>query len=718
MDAEPTAADAPPPVANRTDLVRDAQAREAAEERMARPWRDVVRRRLAVVVALGVVWLALIGARLAHLQIARHEHYRQFVAAQQADTETLPGLRGRIVDRRGETLAVTVQRERVVASPKVIIEATARSGGPAALADRLCAAVTGCTPAEHARILAALTDRPASQYALLWRDVSPDDAQRVRALRQGGIYVEAESRRFFPNRELAAHVIGHVNDKQVGLTGVERAYDGDIRGRDGHRLVLRDGWNRDFDSIEQPATFGASLELTIDRPLQVIAEEALAWGVREYGAKGGVAILADPYTGEILAVASLPTFNPNAFTRATIGNDRDRAVQDIYEPGSTFKIVTAAAALETKTMSEDTPVDVHGGSIQIGSRVIRDVHAYSGSLPFRQVIAKSSNVGAIRIGRATGAKALAEFARAFGFGWLTIRDLPFASRGAMLKPTDRWSDSALASVAMGYQVGVTPVQMIAAAGAIANGGLLYEPHVVRAVVAGGQRRPTPIRALHRVVSADTAARLTAILEEVVETGTAKAARIDGYTIAGKTGTARKAAVGRRGYTDEYNASFVGFVPSREPVFSALVVIDAPRGKGIYGGTVAAPVFKRMVEAALRYRGVAPNVDTASVGRVLVATRRDGQSVNPASLVQPAGAVASQVEMQSGSLPGVMPDVRRLAAREALRRLTRLGLEVRMTGHGVVISQDVPPGTPVEPGGVCTLRLARTVPGEPAPGAAP
>lgn len=709
MDVPPGSPDAPqPPVVNRHDLVREAQAREAEAERAARPWRDVVRGRLRWVLVVGGLWLAIVLVRLVYLQVNRHEHYRAFVEAQQAGTEVLPGLRGRIVDRNGETLAVTVRRDRIVASPKVIHEVAARDGGPAVVAGRLCQAIASCTQADESRVLAAITARPRSQYALLWRDISPADAQRVKALRLRGIFVEAEARRFYPNREVAAHIVGHVNDEQRGLTGVEKSYDADIRGKDGQRLVFRDGLRKDFDSIEQPATFGASLELTIDRQLQAIAEEALAWGVREYNAKGGVAILADPFTGEILAAASLPRFNPNAFTRDTIGHDRNRASQDIYEPGSTFKIVTAAAALETKSMRLDTPVDVHGGSIRIGNRVVRDVHAYSGSLSLREVIVKSSNVGAIRIGRVTGAQSLAEFARAFGFGWLTPRGLPYSSRGALLRPTDRWSDSALASVSMGYQVGVTPIQMVAAAGVIANGGTLYEPHVVRAVLAGRQRRPTPIRPLHRVISPETAALMTSIMEDVVVSGTAKAAAIDGYSVAGKTGTARKAAVGRRGYTDEYNASFVGFVPSRDPVFAGLVVIDAPKGKGYYGGAVAAPVFKRLALAALRHRGVPPNVDGARVERVLVA-RHEPASVATTGVVQSAQVVTAAPPPLTAELPpATMPDVRNLGAREALRRLTRLGIQVRMRGHGVVTAQDVAPGTPLEPGGVCELVLARRV----------
>jgi cell division protein FtsI (penicillin-binding protein 3) len=451
---------------------------------------------------------------------------------------------------------------------------------------------------------------------------------------------------------------------------------------------------------------GAIVELTIDRTLQLIAERELAAGIAEYNAKGAVAILLDPWTGEILAAASAPAFNPNAFTERSLAHQRNRAVQDLYEPGSTFKIVTASTAIDTKTFRPETPVNVAGGIIRLGSRVVRDVHAYAGALSVRDVIVKSSNVGAIRIGLQIGARHIAEYAQLFGFGWLTARDLPFSSRGAILKPDDTWSTSALASVSMGYQVGVSPMQMAAAASAIANGGLLYQPHAVRALIVNHERRPTPIKPLHRVISEETAATMTAIMEGVVDEGTAKAARIPGYTIAGKTGTARKVAEGRRGYTDEYNASFVGFIPSRDPVFTVLVVVDSPKGKGYYGGAVAAPIFKRIAEAALRYRGISPNVDPSRTDRALVAragTQEEHPSVGPQVEATPASTVATDVSIEDVP-PGSMPNLHSVSAREAVRRLTRLGLGVRLAGTGVVVQQDIPPGATIEPGLVCSLVL--------------
>jgi cell division protein FtsI (penicillin-binding protein 3) len=690
---------------NRVDLLRDAQAQAEEAERAARPWRETLRRRLAWLLIGCAAWGLTIAGRLVYLQVIRHQHYVAFVAQQQADTEVLPGLRGRIVDRQGEVLAVTVQRDRVIASPKLLHE-TVPDDGIDGLATRVCAAIEACDEDGRQRILRAFTDRPGSQYAMVWRDMSPADTQHIEALGQKGLFIQSEGRRFYPSRDLAAHVVGHVDNNQRGLTGVEKSHDSDIRGRNGLRRISKDGLSRGFDSTDKPATIGASLELTIDRPVQLITEEALAWGVREYNAKGGVAIVADPATGEILASASYPSYNPNRFTAETIGHDRDRASQDIYEPGSTFKLITASTALDTGLLTPDSPIDVAGGAIRIGKHVIRDVHAYGGSLSLRDVVVKSSNVGAIRVGRAAGAQRLAEFSRAFGFGWLTARDLPFPSRGALLKPTDRWSEASLASVSMGYQVGVTPIQLVAAVSAIANGGVLYEPYVVRAVIQGAERRPRAPKPLHRVLSPQTAAVMTSIMEGVVEVGTAKAARIDGFTIAGKTGTAKKAAVGRRGYTGDYNASFVGFAPSRNPAFTVLVVIDSPKGKGFYGGAVAAPVFRRIAEATLRHRGIAPNVDSAGVQRVLVARRPSEPT--PGVVVQPVSHPAPALAL-SEIVAGTMPDLRGLSARDAVRTLTGLGVLVRLRGHGVVVAQDVEPATPIAPGSGCTLTLGRRPP---------
>jgi cell division protein FtsI/penicillin-binding protein 2 len=372
-------------------------------------------------------------------------------------------------------------------------------------------------------------------------------------------------------------------------------------------------------------------------------------------------------------------------------------VQDIYEPGSTFKVVTASAALEEHVMGVEDPIDVSAGSIRFGSRRIEDVHAY-GVLSFTDVIVKSSNVGAIKIGLRLGPERLGRYVRRFGFGATLSPDFPGENPGIVWDPA-KLDESALASVSMGYQVSVTPLQMATAVSAIANGGDLIEPRVVRAVVRNGRRTEVRPKRLGRAVSQATAAELTTIMEAVVQRGTATLAKIPGYTIAGKTGTAAKLVDGRYSQT-EYNASFVGFLPSRDPVATIIVVIDSPHANQYYGGSVAAPIFKRIAEAALRQLGVSPTVNPAPP--VLVTHRtEDPESAVARVVVMPARAAVGGTPAPQG-----LPDVRGLSAREALRTLGQAGVTARMTGSGFVVNQDPAAGTPIDPGASCQLWLDR------------
>jgi cell division protein FtsI (penicillin-binding protein 3) len=342
--------------------------------------------------------------------------------------------------------------------------------------------------------------------------------------------------------------------------------------------------------------------------------------------------------------------------------------------------------------------DVSRGAISFGSRTVRDVHRY-GPLSFTDVIVKSSNVGAILIGQRVGAERMGEYVDAFGFGHPALRALPGESSGIVWDAA-KLNPSALASVSMGYQIGVTPIQMVTALSAIANGGELVAPRLVRAIARDGRRQEVPRRAVRRAVSERTAATLTTIMEAVVEEGTAKAARMEGYTIAGKTGTAAKLEGGRYSKSD-YMGSFVGFVPSRKPVLAILVVIDSPHGKGFYGGVVAAPVFKRIAEQALTHVGVGPNINPQPP--VLVARHEPGGFVVPTPARAPA-LIASVLNQPAAV--GLMPDLRGMNAREAVQVLARIGLVARVDGDGLVDEQDVPAGLAVERGTTCQLRLAR------------
>jgi cell division protein FtsI (penicillin-binding protein 3) len=528
--------------------------------------------------------------------------------------------------------------------------------------------------------------------------VAPDQAQRVASLNLDGIGFIKESKRFYPNKELAAHLLGWVGIDNKGLSGLEHTYDPQIRGKAGTVSVHTDARRHAFSRFERPPTAGSSVELTIDENLQHIAERELHAGVLENHAAGGTAIIMNPHTGEILAMANEPTFNPNAFRDFGDDDRRNRAVQDLYEPGSTFKVVTATAAIEEKVLPIDSIIDVSGGQIHIGSRVVHDTHNY-GALSFTDVIVKSSNVGAIKIGFKLGTERLSEYVARYGFGHPVSPDFPGESPGIVWRP-DKWTESALASVSMGYQVGVTPLQMLAAVSSVANGGQYVEPRVIRAVYKEDRRYAVQPKIVRRTISADTAATMTEIMEGVVDRGTAKAAQIPGYTIAGKTGTAAKLINGHYSSSD-WNASFVGFVPSRDPAVAIIVVTDSPHTKGHTGGVVSAPVFKKIAEATLRYLGVGPTINPPAP--VLIARRDDRDQMGGAAGDQPI------VSLVADGPPGTVPDLRGMSAREAVRKLVKLGMNARVSGDGFVVSQVPAAGAPIEGDAVCRLVLDRWPP---------
>jgi cell division protein FtsI (penicillin-binding protein 3) len=657
-------------------------------EQAAFNWRPIIRRRIATGAVLFAVWALAIEARLVVLQVVRHHELIDRAERQSLRTIEAPAKRGELVDRNGRLLAYSVDADTIYAIPSEVTE-------PAKTIAALCGALGDCTPRERAAMAQRLAR--GKHFAFLRRQVSEAKAQAVQALNLDGVGFMKENRRFYPNRELAAHLLGYVGTDNVGLHGIEAAYDSLIRGKSGKVLVTIDARRRTFQREERKPTSGASIELTIDETLQHIVERELENGVIENRAAAGTAVVMDPQTGEVLAMANYPTFNPNLYNTATPERRRNRAVQELYEPGSTFKIVTASAALDEHLFTPTDIIDVSQGTIRFGARVVSDMHRY-GPLSMTDVIVKSSNVGAIKMGLRLGPQRLGLYVQRFGFGRPSSPDFPGESPGIVWNPS-KLTDSAVASVSMGYQVGVTPLQMAAAVSAVANGGTLYEPRVVRAVVRDGVRIPVPAKTVRRAITEDTAAKVRDMMEAVVLRGTATAAKVPGYAVAGKTGTAAK-LVGGRYSKSEYNASFVGFVPAREPVFTVIVVIDSPHARGYTGGVVAAPVFQRIAEAALRLQGVPPTIDAAEP--VHVERPRPGivdvvdRHPQPAPVLVPA--VASET--------AVVPDVRGLSARAAVTTLSRLGLTVRMQGDGMVVDQLPAANSPLEAGAVATLLLGR------------
>ena len=671
---------------------RPASARPAAGSR--HDWRATVRGRVAVVATAFALWAAGIEAKLVYLQFIQRDWLVERAQSQQQRTITAHPRRGDILDRAGRVLAYSVEASTIYAVPTKIDD-------PEGTANALCRALE-CSEELRATVGARLS-RDA-EFVYVERQVTPAKARRVADLGLRGVGFTTEHRRYYPNKELAAHLVGYVGIDHQGLAGIESTYDDVIRGKPGRILVRTDARGSAFNRVEIPPESGASLELTIDKYLQHIAERELRAGVAEFGAEAGAVVVLDPATGEVLAMASEPTFNPNVFAVAVPDARRNRAVQDVYEPGSTFKVVTASTAIEERLVHRDEIFDVSDGFIRIAGDIIRDFRT-NPPLSFTDVMVKSSNVGAIRVGLRIGPERFSERVRRFGFGQALSRDFPSESPGIVWDPADL-NERALASLSMGYQIAVTPLQMATAVAAIANGGDLVESRVVRAVQRKEEREEFRSRRLQRVVSRDTAAEMTAIMEAVAERGTARRARIPGYTVAGKTGTAEKLIGGRYSDTD-HNASFVGFVPSRRPQLVILVMIDTPRStvingtrqRAYTGGAVAAPIFRRIAEASLRHLAVPRNIDP--IPAALSAERAAPRAMS----VSTAAAGARQARL-AATEAGMMPDLRGLSGREAVEALTRLGLEVRIEGDGTVVRHDPGPGTALAPGTLATAWLDR------------
>lgn len=658
-------------------------------------WRASLKRRVIVMVGLMALWAAALEARFIDLQVLQHKFLLNEAENRQQRSLIDRAKRGEIVDRNGQILAYSVDADTVIAVPTEVKK-------PVETAAALCAAFGDCTPAEQASLVEHLSEKRA--FLNVRRQVPPDTAARVAALKLEGIGLRSETKRFYPKKELASHLLGFVNTDSAGLGGVEASFNKSIRGSDGLSLVQVDARGRSIQSrVQRPSTPGGTIELTIDQYVQYIVERELAAGVQKFNAKGGAAIVMDPQTGEVLGEASYPTFNPNFPQQVASDDDRkNRAIQDIYEPGSTFKIVTASAAFEEGVFKVDDIIDTSPGVITFpGRKPIHEDKGHNyGALSFEDVIVKSSNVGAIKIGLRVGAERMERYVRRFGFGQLINTQLKGESRG-QLTPLSQLNDSALASMSMGYQVGVTPLQMVTAASVVANGGTLYEPHVVRAVVQNGVRSPIPPKAIRRAINETTAATLTTIMEQVVERGTGRLSKIDGYQVAGKTGTASKVVNGRYSST-EYNVSFVGFVPSRHPRLAILVVIDTPRNGSPYGGSVAAPIFKNIAEATLRQLGVPRTINP--VPPLLITSAATATSAPVVNA--PVAPIVTDARGES-----LVPDVRGLSVREALRVLGRAGLSTRVSGDGVVTTQSPEAGAPLERGGYISLQLKRNGAGQ-------
>jgi cell division protein FtsI (penicillin-binding protein 3) len=645
--------------------------------------------RMLVVAGLFAGLLGLIVVRAVDISVLRGPELVRLAAMQhRARIEVTPH-RGAIVDRHGEALALSVDVPSVFVRPRDF----SRPDAVPALAAALH------LPVRAVRAKLA-TRRP---FVWLKRQAPPREAEAVEALALPGVYTVDEGRRFYPHNQLAAHVLGFVGVDSQGLEGIERRFDRVIRGQPHDVEADRDARGRAMftGGVATPPDEGSRVELTIDAGVQDLAERALAAGVANARAAGGAAVVLDPATGEVLALANTPTFDPNQpgppNDRRWRDRVRNRALTDPYEPGSTFKAILAAAAIEEGVVRPTDMFFCENGRYQIGRWTVHDSHPH-GWLSFAEVIQYSSNIGATKVGDKLGAERYYRYLRAFGFGQRTGIELPGESPGIM-RPVDAWARIDLATQSFGQGVSVTPVQMAAAFGAIANGGLLMRPYLVRRILDPSGRVATenaPV-ALRRVVSARTAAVVTELLRRVVEEkgGTGERARVDDFPVAGKTGTAQKVNLHGGGYSSKRIGSFVGFVPADAPRIVILVLIDEP-GTTSYGGVVAAPVFGSIATAVLKRLGVESRTQTVQ----MASTTRAAPRTPPA----PRRPAASQAPDAPAT-----PSFLGLSRREALARARASGWDVEATGVGYVRDQVPAPGTPMAPEPAARRLALRLVP---------
>lgn len=544
------------------------------------------RRIRLLVVFFGLLFAVALG-RAGWIQAVQHDRFATMASTQHRETIEIPAGRGTIFDRTGEPLAIGEQATTVYADPRNVTDAQKAAVVAGKLLD--------LDPIE---LYPALKDR-SKAFVYLARKADPIRAASLEKRSIPGLGFYPEELRAYPQGAVAAHVLGFAGTDNRGLDGLERSLDKLLAGQSGFETVVKDPFGRAIDVItSRPERPGKNVTLTIDHQIQANAEQVLARTVRRFGARGAAAIVLDPRTGAVLAMANYPTFDANRFSTALPEARRNRAVTDMYEPGSTFKIVTIAAALEDRVVTPQSSF-VLPPTIHVADRVIREAHSRGTQrMSVKQILSESSNVGTITVAQKLGAGELSSWVERFGFGRQTGIDYPGESPGLVL-PLEEWSGSTIGTVPIGQGIAVTPLQMVAAYAAIGNGGILRTPRLVEKI---GNAKVTRERA-QRIVSRRTANSMMSMFRDVVVEGTGTEAAIPGYTVAGKTGTAQKAEHGR--YVRKYVASFVGLVPAEKPRLAILVMVDEPRGN-IYGGVVAAPAFRDIARFDLQYLEVPPD----------------------------------------------------------------------------------------------------------------
>lgn len=618
----------------------------------------------------GLLFLSVTG-RAFYLQILKHEELIKKAEKQHLHRVELTPARGAILDRNGAALAESIFMDSCYAEPRRIkdIDGTAEVIAP----------ILGMPKREVA-------DKLSTNKSFVWmaRWLPPETATRLKNMKLTGIGFAPESKRFYPNLEIAAHVIGFTGRDPNGLEGIELKYDSTILGNTGYMITERDALGRNItikNTVVKNASPGRNLILTLDKTIQYIAEKELSKVVTESNAKSGMALVMEAETGKVLAMANYPTFNPNAYSQYSQTHLRNRIVADSFEPGSTFKTFVIAAALEERIVKPNDVFNCENGVYNIAGRTIHDDHPHP-RLTVSDIIKYSSNIGSAKIGFKLGEERLSRYLRGFGFGERTGIDLPGESPGNLKR---RWYGIDTATISFGQSVSTSAMQLGTALSAIANGGMLMRPYLVERIVddQGKEVQKFEPQALRRVVSADTAQKVTRMMETVVtEGGTGTKAAVEGFRVAGKTGTAQKVDSVTRTYSaTKRTASFVGFIPADKPKLTIVVVVDEPQGIK-YGGIVAAPAFQGIAYKSLAYLKISPQVVAGKESKVAAAKP---------SQAPPQEQAAEDNALDMPEEGATMPNFQGMSMRRVLQVMEKRNINIRLLGSGRAIEQNPPPG---------------------------
>ncbi len=618
----------------------------------------------------GLLFLNVVG-RAFYLQILQHENLVKKADKQHQHKVDLTPARGSILDRNGTTLAESIHMDSCYAEPRRIKDVDGTAG--------VLAPLLGIPKNE---LVAKLTVNKSFVWIERW--LAPEAATRVKNMRLPGIGLVPESKRFYPNMEIAAHVVGFTGHDPNGLEGIELKYDSTILGNTGYMITERDALGRNIaimNTVIKDSSPGKSIVLTLDKTIQFIAEKELAKAVTENNAKGGMALVMESDTGKVLAMANYPTFNPNAYSRYSLAQLRNHVVADSFEPGSTFKIFTIAAAIDSGTVKATDVYNCENGTYRIADRTIHDDHPQS-RLSVSEIIKYSSNIGTAKIAVRMGEDTLSSYLRNFGFGGRTGIDLPGEASGNLKR---HWYGVDLATISFGQGVSLSTVQLVSALSAIANGGNLMRPYLVEQILDenGAVVQRFEPQLVRRVVSPETAQKITKMMETVTgDGGTGTKAALDGFRVAGKTGTAQKVDPITRTYSPSKRiGSFVGFVPAEKPKLTIAVIIDEPQGVK-YGGIVAAPAFRGIAQNSLAYLKIQPNQPTTAVAKPVEANQTSVQTVEPL----PGGNVEDMPAEGA-----IMPNFRGMSMRRVLQVMEKRGINIRLIGSGRAAEQSPPSG---------------------------